>query len=223
MKKILLCVYMIFIIACNRDKPVLSAVNIAPETRTLSTEDYSSFKSSVAQHKSTLVGRPHKEASDYLFHLVNDSIYNYWKGTTWAFHGMSRTPGEGSIACGYFVTNTLADLDFKIERIKLAQCISGDMIKALCTDIHSFNGITNFKAYMEKQPDNSVYIVGLDFHTGYVVKESGQSYFLHSNYIEHEGVVKEKIEESRALQKNKFFMIGSLTSNKQLLQKWVTE
>lgn len=134
---------------------------------------------------------------------------------------MTRTPHKGEIACGYFVTNTLADLGFKIERIKLAQCASGDMIKVLCSDIKTFSGIKKFEAYMEKQPVNSVFIVGLDFHTGYIVKDATGSYFLHSNYIRRKGVMKEKIGESAALAKNKFFMIGSLTENRKLLEKWV--
>jgi len=224
MKKLLLCLSAAFLLACKNDKPLAIADNnLTTQAKAFDREDYEAFKSFLPKRRASLAGRPHSEVTAYLFDLVNDSIYNYWKGTPWAFHGMTRAPQEGEIACGYFVTNTLFDLGFEIDRIKLAQCISGDMIKALCVDIHSFNGIKNFKAYMEKQPVNSVYIVGLDYHTGYIVKDAANSYFLHSNYINHQGVVKERIEESAALQSNKFFMIGSLTSNKKLLQKWVSQ
>lgn len=140
--------------------------------------NYEAFKTSVTKHKAGLAGKPHSEVSNYFFHLVNDSLTAYWNGTPWDFYGMTRTPQKGDIACGYFVTNTLADLGFRIQRVKLAQVVSGDMIKALCTDIKTCNGIKNFEAYMEKQPVNSVYIVGLDFHTGYIVKDAAGSWVL---------------------------------------------
>ena len=213
MKPTLLLLSIFFLFACNK------AVN-APIKNTA---DYGAFKDSVTVNKKQLANSSSKKVGNYLFYLVSNDIYGYWQGTPWTFEGTTRKPREGSIACGYFVTNTLVDLGFKINNVKLAQCISGDMIKALCVDIHSFNGITDFEAYMAKQPVNSVYIVGLDYHTGYVVKDTTGSYFLHSNYINHEGVVKEKIGESRALANNKFFMIGSLSGNKERLRKWVSE
>lgn len=216
MKTTLLLLPILFILACHGDKKQLLTGNI-PQRPTV---EYSAFKDSVATHKATLKNKPHNEVASYLYHLINDDIYTYWQGTPWTFEGATRTPQQGSIACGYFVTNTLADLGFKIDNIKLAQAVSATMIKKLCVEIHTCNGITNFAAYMEKQPVNSVYIVGLDFHTGYIVKDETGSYFLHSNYINEQGVVKELITESRALANNKFFMVGSLTANKKLLQEW---
>jgi hypothetical protein len=219
MKTTLLLLPILFTLACRGDK----IEPLAEDTPKRPTVAYSAFKDSVAVHKATLKNKPHNDIANYLYHLVNDDIYAYWQGTPWAFYGMTRTPQAGEIACGYFVTNTLSDLGFKIERVKLAQAVSATMIKKLCVDVHSCNGITNFAAYMEKQPVNSVYIVGLDYHTGYIVKDTTGSYFLHSNYINNQGVVKELITESQALANNKFFMIGSLTANKKLLQEWVLQ
>ncbi|MCW4467790.1 hypothetical protein OGH69_02345 [Flavobacterium sp. MFBS3-15] len=216
MKRLLPSMLLILaLMACQWDKA--TQADPAPKK---DPADYEDFKTSVTKHKAGLAGKPHSEVSNYFFHLVNDSLPAYWNGTPWDFYGMTRTPREGNIACGYFVTNTLADLGFKIQRVKLAQVASGDMIKVLCTDIKTCNGIKNFEAYMEKQPVNSVYIVGLDFHTGYIVKDASGSWFLHSNYIGRKGVMKEKIGESAALSKNKFFMIGSLSGNKKLLGEW---
>ena len=214
MKTLLIAFIVMGIMACQENRHEEQVI-------TKDTANYEAFKSSVSQHKALLADGPHKEVSNYFFHLVNDSIPAYWNGTPWDFYGMTRTPQKGEIACGYFVTNTLADLGLKIEHVKLAQCASGDMIKKLCTDIHTFSGIKNFEAYMEKQPENSVFIVGLDFHTGYIVKDASGSHFLHSNYINREGVIKEKIADSKALAKNKFFMTGSLTGNKKWLEEWV--
>lgn len=132
---------------------------------------------------------------------------------------MTRQPNEGKIACGYFVTHTLSDIGFRIERARLAQVASGEMIRELCTNIKTFNRFDQLEKYLQTQPDRSVFIIGLDFHTGYIVKDGG-SYFLHSNYIAKEGVVKEPIQTSRALVRNKFFMIGSLSQNKRFINGW---
>jgi hypothetical protein len=183
--------------------------------------DYTEFKKNVNGNKSLLINHPTKDIGNYLFKLVDDDIYNYWAGTPWEFHGVTQQPKTGSIACGYFVTNTLTDLGFKIDRVGLAECRSGDMIKKLCTGIKSFNSLSKLDSYLAKQPVNSVFIIGLDFHTGYVIKTASGCYFMHSYYYKNIGVVKEKIDESQALSTNKFFMIGSLTANEGLLRKWV--
>jgi hypothetical protein len=141
----------------------------------------------------------------------------------WNFNGDTQKPGEGRIACGYFVANTLADLGFKIQRTKLAQAVSSEMINTLCTDIHRFAAFEKLQKYLSVQPCQSVYIIGLDFHIGYILKDSSGLYFLHSIYIYNEGVLKEKVEESLALKSNKTFMIGSLTGNVKLLRDWASE
>ena len=183
--------------------------------------DYNEFKKSVNDHKSLLINHPAKDIRNYLFKLIDEDIYNYWVGTPWDFYGTTRQPKVGSIACGYFVTNTLTDLGFKIDRVGLAEGVSSAMIKKLCVGIHSFYSLNKLNSYLAKQPVNAVFLIGLDFHTGYVVKTAAGCYFFHSNYIKKQGIIKEKIEASQALSTNKFFMIGSLTANENLLRKWV--
>jgi len=185
--------------------------------------DYTEFKKSVNTNKSLLINHPTKDIRNYLFRLIDEDIYNYWAGTPWDFYGTTRQPKTGTIACGYFVTNTLTDLGFKIDRVGLANAASSIMIKKLCVGIHSFHSLNKLSSYLAAQPVNAVFIIGLDFHTGYVVKTAASCYFFHSNYIKKQGVIKEKIEASRALSTNKFFMIGSLTANDNLLRKWVAD
>jgi hypothetical protein len=184
--------------------------------------EYNQFKTGVNTNKNLLSKHPTKDISNYLFKLIDEDIYNYWVGTPWEFYGTTQQPKSGNIACGYFVTNTLTDLGFKINRVGLAEVRSGDMIKKLCVGIESFNSLNKLNGYLAKQPVNSVFIIGLDFHTGYIVKTANNCYFLHSSYIKKEGVVREKIGTSQVLSTNKFFMIGSLTANENLLRKWVT-
>jgi hypothetical protein len=181
---------------------------------------YPNFLTEVKTEREKLKDKPLADAKKYFFTLINDKIPSYWKGTPWDFNGVTRNPGEGKIACGYFITNTLTDLGFEIERIKLAQAASSVLIDATCTDTKwcDFDGL---KKYLNKQPEYSVFIVGLDFHTGYLTKEKDDCYFIHSNYIGGKGVTKEKIDESEALKASKVFYIGSISANDDFIKDWV--
>lgn len=161
------------------------------------------------------------QAKLYLFDLLNTAIPDYWIGTKWDFNGVTRQPKNGTIACGYFITNTLTDIGFEIQRIKLAQAPSSKMINALCINIKRFSAFEQLMSYLSQQPDNSIFIIGLDFHTGYLLKKTDDIFFLHSNYIAKVGVVKEKIQSSIALRQNKNFMIGNLTENTALIKQWI--
>lgn len=157
----------------------------------------------------------------YFFSLMNDSIPNYWTGTKWDFNGTTYQPGQGAIACGYFITTVMQQLGFAVERNKLAQQASSKIIDKFCVGKHNVPSASALKDWLNAQPDSSVFIVGLDFHTGFVLKETtGKYYFLHSNYIGRQGVVKEPIETSRALNASKWLQIGSISANKLLMNNW---
>jgi hypothetical protein len=181
---------------------------------------YQDFLKEVKAERENLRNKPLLDAKKYFFTLINEKIPAYWTGTPWDFNGVTRQPGEGSIACGYFITNTLVDLGFDIERVKLAQAASSVLIKATCTNIKNYNDFEDLTSYLDKADNYSVFIVGLDFHTGYITKEKNDCYFIHSNYIGSKGVTKEKIKESKALNASKTWMIGSISANDDLIKKW---
>ncbi len=186
------------------------------------TQPYANFLQEVQAARQNYLKNGNRDSLKKLFFLlINKDLPRYWGGTKWDFNGMTRKPNQGNIACGYFITNTLTDIGFNIPRIKLAQLPSSKMIHALCTNVETFPDFEALLEYLEGQSNESVFIIGLDFHTGYVTKDGrGEVYFIHSNYIEREGVVKELAKESVALQKSNFYMIGNLSANKQILQDW---
>lgn len=104
----------------------------------------------------------------------------------------------------------MSDYGFDIKRAYLAQQASSVMIKQLCTDIKYFSKREDLENYILNKEKNQVYIVGLDFHTGFVTRENKDMYFIHSNYINKQGVVKENTTTSKALNASKTFMIGNL-------------
>lgn len=209
MKSLTCIIFFSISMACQAATPKL------PQT------SYASFLEQVKTHKKDWGQTVSPELRKYFFVLVHEHIPAYWGGTPWDFNGTTRTPGQGQIACGYFITNTLVDLGFPIERVKLAQAASSVLIQAVTTDIAYPKSVEGLKQYALARPDESVFIVGLDFHTGYVTRKGNSVYFIHSNYINRKGVMKELVEKSAALANNKFFMIGCISSNETLLQKWL--
>lgn len=197
MKYILLLVFLI-IIGCKKSDNKVTVEN--PEIEKI---PYKAFL--VSLHKKTK-----EEKKNYLFRFINYDVPNYWMGTPWLFNGTSREPQKGSIACGYFVTNTLTDFGFDINRTYLAQQASSVMIKKLCSDIKYFSKRQDLEKYILSKDKNQLYIVGLDFHTGFITRENKDTYFIHSSYIKNKGVVKESTQTSQALSASKTFMIGTL-------------
>ncbi|RYD70663.1 MAG: hypothetical protein EOP53_25020, partial [Sphingobacteriales bacterium] len=62
-----------------------------------------------------------QQVQDFIYSNISKKMPGYWDGTVWDFNGTTRKPGEGSIACGYFITTILEDIGLKISRIKMAQ------------------------------------------------------------------------------------------------------
>ncbi len=155
-------------------------------------------------------------------YLYND-IFNHWYTTKWSFEGHTETPKQGTVACGYFVSTTLRDVGFNLNRYKLAQKSPEDEAKVIAcgTAIEKLQNITKqeLKKYFLKQKDG-IYFIGLDFHVGYIYKNNREVFFIHSNYIDNKGVMKENIENSKAIVSSKYYII-SITHNDNLIKKWL--
>lgn len=181
---------------------------------------YQSFIADCKQQVTTLQ-KQHKQAElqDYIYSIVSNKMPAYWHGTTWDFNGTTRKAGEESIACGYFITTILEDIGLKINRNKMAQEPSSVLIKATCNKIKTYATMEQLKQYLSNVPSHTILLAGLDFHTGFIIKENDSAYFFHSNYIAKQGVVKEPVETSRALNASKSFMVGILSRNSDYIFK----
>lgn len=149
----------------------------------------------------------------YMETCLADSIFDYWYGTRWNFYGTSVKPQRGTIACGYFVTTTLQQLGLDIDRVFLAQQASSEIIKKVC-DENTIQVFTNSRykkmiAHVKQHP-GKVFIVGLDNHVGYLVKQNNQLYFVHSGGGHPLCVIKEKAERANHLKWSKYHMVGHI-------------
>lgn len=190
--------------------------------------NYKNLKHRVKKLKSNLSQKDNTaekltQGKELFAHLLVDSIFNYWYGTTWDFNGHTKTPRNGEIACGYFITTTMKDVGIKLNRIKLAQQASSEIIKKLCkgNTIQLFSDLEKLKSYLSDLKNNEVLILGLDYHVGFVVKRNGENYFIHSNYISREGVIKETLATSAAIRNSNIYMIGNVSRNDELILKWL--
>jgi hypothetical protein len=182
---------------------------------------YEEFKQDIKTKKPALKKKPLSETKSFLFKLISHHMPEYWKGTEWNFNGTSRKPGQGSIACGYFVTTILDDIGIPIERVAMAQKAASEVINAFTTNIKTFYSVDALKKHVLAAPDNEVYIVGLDYHIGFLVRDKNKIHFIHSNSFNRKGADKENAELSDTLAISSLFMIGSLSGNDALLKRWL--
>lgn len=164
-----------------------------------------------------------KAAEDYLVNVASQRLFPAWYGTPWDFNGISQKPQEGNIACGYFVTNTLIDLGFKLPRYRWAQSASEYYIKKLCPkDMQQFSNadMVSIEKALRKS-GKGLYLVGLDNHVGYLVVEEEKIRFVHSNYYDPEiGVMTEDLKESPAFINSEYHLIGKLFSD-EMMENWI--
>lgn len=155
--------------------------------------------------------------------ILIDQIIPNWYGTKWSFEGHTEIPKSGNIACGYFVSTTLRDAGFKLNRYKLAQLNPLEEAKIIScgetiTTIKN-SSLTELKKHFLTLKDG-IYFIGLDFHVGYILKEQQNVYIIHSNYINKQGVVKENIEKSKAASSTTYYIVP-ISNNQKLIKKWI--
>lgn len=161
-----------------------------------------------------------QESSALLYTTLVDSIFPSWYDTPWDFNGTSNIPKEGEIACGYFVSTTLKHVGFNLNRFKLAQQAASTIISAVCGK--------NVKKYTSKEAlineykigQDGLFVVGLDYHVGFLVIQNHEVYFVHSDYFNNK-VVREQALTSTGFGATKSYVIGEITNNTNLIKSWI--
>lgn len=155
------------------------------------------------------------------FNWLKDDMYAHWDTTKWDYNGVSREPGRGTIACGYFITTLLQDMGFELDRIRLSQAASSVMIRELTVDVKISTNWKDIDAHVKAGPDHTVYILGLNNHVGFILHETDKTYFFHSSaYYSNDGVDLELVDVSDALADATYFMIGNLSDSTKTMNAW---
>lgn len=230
MKNVLYLSILLFVSACsseNRHQLAEDSLysDLMEKTDAERLRKYENLKRNIINKRNYLFDAPNKEVSTYLTHVLTDSLFHFWYDTDWDFNGTTQNPGDGSIACGYFVTTTLLHAGFDLPRAKLAQQAAGKIIQTLCKkeSIKTFsNGnYKGLKAFLKKSEDG-LYIIGLDNHVGFIHKKDTSIVMIHSD-AGNDMVCRERLDDCRPIVKSKFHMIGNFTGNGVVMEKWKNE
>jgi hypothetical protein len=189
-------------------------------------QSYNNLLVEVAKQKSSYASNGFQTevvatASDYLYGILKDSIFPAWYGTVWDFNGITNQPKVNEIACGYFVSTTLKHVGFRLNRYKLAQQAAAVIIQKLvgANNLHWYNNFETLEAEI-KQNGNHIYVLGLDYHVGFLVVENYEVYFVHSDFYEGK-VLKELALSSPSILGSERFALGQITHNNNLIKKWI--
>lgn len=157
---------------------------------------------------------------------IDRDIFPAWYGTDWDFNGTTETPRSGKIACGYFVSTVLRDTGLKVNRVSMAQQASENIIKSLTTEpfIKRFRNVSleKFTAEIEKL-GAGLYVVGLDFHVGFLHHDGAEVHFIHSSYVEPSETIREKAAASPVLEATKYRVVGKISDDDALILKWLDQ
>lgn len=173
---------------------------------------------------------PDRITNDSLSHLftnlLTEHIIPYWLGTPWSFEGHTSAPGTGEIACGYFVSTTLKDVGFNLNRYTFAQQLPINEAKTLSLGMPlleiTSNSTEEIIASLKDTLKEGIYFIGFDqSHVGYIQKRGNELFLIHSNYIGAEGVVIERIEDSQVFSYYTRIYIAEISRNAALMRKWV--
>ncbi|WP_367871276.1 hypothetical protein [Luteolibacter sp. Populi] len=147
-----------------------------------------------------------------------------WLGTPWNFHGTAEGPGQGNIACGYFVSTVLKDAGFRVDRYKLAQQASQNILRSFLPreslDLQVGVSYDNYATGLNKA-EHGVRIVGLDSHVAFLVTGPEGFRFIHSSGSKPWCVVNEDQAGAEVLRRSNYRVQGLLTGDKEVLRRWL--
>ncbi|MFN6947000.1 MAG: hypothetical protein ACK4ND_18805 [Cytophagaceae bacterium] len=192
---------------------------------------YATQKANISQLKQDLKSKFERNElsmdsiSKVFTEVMVEKLIPYWYGTVWDFEGHTNTPGEGFIACGYFVSTTLQHVGININRYKLAQQAPIHEAKSLAMGMNVMVldtlEFTKAMDFLKSTLDDGLYFIGLSNHVGYLLKKRGELFFLHSSYVAPAKVVVERALDSWPMQVSYVFIISPLSDNEKLMRAWL--
>ena len=159
-----------------------------------------------------------------LLELVMPEMMRCWLGTGYDFNGTAEKPGEGKVACGYFVSTVIRDAGFRVDRYKLAQQPSENILRTFLPEEACLLRVgEDFESYADRMQGMrpGIYIIGLDTHVGFIVNEGDNTTFYHSSGAGKRGVVEENRKSAWAIRKSNWRMIGGLTADAGVIRTWL--
>jgi hypothetical protein len=156
--------------------------------------------------------------------MVLPEMMRCWIGTGYDFNGIAEKPGKGRVACGYFVSTVIRDAGFKVNRYKLAQQPSENILRTFIEKEDCLLSVgKEFESYVDwlEELEPGVYLIGLDTHVGFIVNRRDGMGFIHSSGAHLVGVVEEPRDQAAAMRNSRWRMIGSFTGDRGVVRTWL--
>jgi len=163
------------------------------------------------------------EARELLRATIREDLIPPWYGTTWAFYGTSQTPGQGTIACGYFVSTVLKHAGVRVHRVQLAQQASEHIVRTFAdpAEVDYTSGRTPLEIVREvKARGAGLYVIGLDYHVGLLSWDGdGRVELCHSSVLPPSTVVCEDAARADAMVSH-VHVLGPLLTDR-VVEAWI--
>lgn len=159
-----------------------------------------------------------------ILELMLPEMMRCWLGTPYDFNGTAEKPGGGKLACGYFVSTVLRDAGFRVNRFKLAQQPSQNILRTfLPSDSCELSMGEEYDKYADRveKREPGIYLVGLDTHVGFIVNRVDGMHFFHSSAAGKVGVVNENRDQAGALRNSNWRLLGGLTLESDVIRMWL--
>jgi hypothetical protein len=159
-----------------------------------------------------------------ILELVMPEMMQCWLGTPYDFNGTAEKPGGGKVACGYYVSTVIRDAGFRVNRYKLAQQPSENIMRTfLKGDGCKLKVGEDYDRYVDWVEDQEpgVYLIGMDTHVGFIVNRADGMHFFHSSGWKKRGVVEEPRKKAGALRHSNWRMLGGLTTDTGVIRTWL--
>jgi hypothetical protein len=221
MKYILPLIYLI--VACN-NLPAFEKKESQSQTAIQQKNKipYSKLISNIDSLKKSCRSKSFEQSGVAFSTFIGEKIVPYWIGTPWDYNGITQTPNEGFIACGYLVTTILRDAGVAVNRVKMAQCASEQMITSLTTKKENYSRLP-FVDFITKVKSKGIglSIIGLDNHTGFLYHDGNELYFIHSSFVGEGRVAKEIAKENGILQGSHYKVVGFISRDEHFIKNWL--
>ena len=159
-----------------------------------------------------------------ILEMVMPEMMRCWLGTPYDFNGTAEKPGGGKVACGYFVSTVIRDAGFRVDRFKLAQQPSENILRTFLKSEGCLLKVgQDFDSYADwvGEMEPGVYLIGLDSHVGFIVNGAEGTRFYHSSGWQKRGVVNETGKKASALRHSNWRMIGCFTADPDVIRLWL--
>ncbi|MGA0845195.1 MAG: hypothetical protein ACO3RV_01525, partial [Luteolibacter sp.] len=192
----------------NEDAVLLALPNDAPDpvTYALICEEITRIRSELSDEyaRSEASQRADLEYDARVWlESVLPELMRCWIGTPWDFNGTAERPGDGPIACGYFVSTVLRDAGFNLDRFLLAKQASENIMRSFLPRASCVLRVgDDYESYADSLDscDPGIYLIGLDTHVGFIVKRHQDGFrFIHSSGSNPAWVVEQDRENAWVL------------------------